>query len=1238
MNGLRFWLGALALIGVVAGRAPAGGEQPDWENELVVQRNKEPRRVTAFPYPDRASALKGTREASPYVRSLNGKWQFKWSPDPASRPAEFYRPEFDVRGWDRIDVPRSWQTAGFGVPLYTNITYPFKPDPPRVTSEPPPHYTNYKQRNPVGSYRRTFRVPSEWKGRQVYLQFDGVDSAFYVWVNGRQVGYSEDSRTPATFLISSFLKPGENTLAVEVYRYSDGAYLEDQDMWRLSGIFRDVTLWSADELQVQDFFAHADLDDRYQDGKLALDVTLRNFGAAQPASVEAELLDASGKTVFKETTRVPEARAAGFTSVSLARAVERPAQWSAEQPNLYRLLLTLRSGRGKVMEVTGCRVGFRRVEIKDGRLHVNGRPIYIKGVNRHEIDPDTGHTVSLESMLQDIRLMKQFNINAVRTCHYPDDYRWYELCDEYGLYVVDEANIECHGLRTLSNVPSWKTAWLDRTMNMVERDKNHPSVIIWSLGNESGFGSNHVATYNWIKQRDPSRPVQYEAAEERPQTDIVCPMYATIPEMVAYATRPAGKQRPLIQCEYAHAMGNSVGALQDYWDGIEAHPQLQGGFIWDWVDQGLHKPIPPTYEVADPARGITGRALARPSAEEGVSGPVVLPDDPRLNLTGPLTLEAVVRGGRVSTFSPLISKGDHQYLLRLDGDGLNFTIHQGNWVGVQAPAAAIRPGEWNRVTGVYDGQALHLYVNGQEVARKDASGPVDTSPFPVNIGRNSEIQDRVTQLPIREARVYRRALSPEEVRDPARRAGTGLVLDLDLRQFRERPAPNGGRFYAYGGDFGDHPNDGNFCCNGLFRTDRHPNPHAWEVMKVYQNVKVEWAGDARIRVRNKYFFTNLKELNATWTLRSDGEVIGSGTLGRLDVPPGETRELPLALAALSEPAGAEHLLTVAFELPEDTRWAKRGHRVAWDQLPVPERVAGAARPVTFYSTPVRIDTTEAECRVSGSDFTAVVSRKTGALTSYGIAGAEMLARPLEPGFWKAPTDNSTRTGQMGLQTAWRDAASRRVVRSVSVQGPETVVAAMELPLAASRYTVRYAFSGDGAVKIEVSYTPGAAKLPPIPRFGVDAAVAGRLNRIEWYGRGPQETYWDRKTGGEIAIYRLPLEEFIYEYIRAQDNANRSDVRWFRLTDGRGTGLEVQGLQPLNFAVWPYTMADLEAAAHPHEVGRRDFNTVHIDYQVQGVGGDDSWSPRGRPHPQYTLPGGQPYSYGFILRPARPTAR
>jgi len=535
-----------------------------------------------IPFPDEKSMLGKRNDESPWCRKLNGNWKFHWSENPGMRPLNFFEESFDVSEWKEIPVPADWQMHGYDYPIYVNIQYPFKADPPRIP----------KEFNPVGSYRHTFSVPEEWKGMRLVLHFGGVNSAAFYWLNGQKLGYSEDSKTPVEFDVTELIRQGDNTLAVEVYRWCDGSYLEDQDFFRLSGIERDVLVYATPKVHIFDFFAKASLVDSYTNGKLQVEVDLEN---ALPGlktgnhTVHLALMDPVGNRILHEKQKI-NLDLKKTARLTFELPVESPLQWNAETPALYNLTLSLSDKTGKKIEAVGCQVGFRNTEILGGRLCINGKPILVKGVNRHEHDEYTGHVISEASMMRDLELLKQNNLNAVRTAHYPNHPRWYELCNQYGIYLVGEANIESHGIgydpkKTLANKPEWLAAHMDRTVRMVERDKNHPSVIIWSLGNEAGNGTNFMATYDWIKQRDSSRPVQYEQAAMERNTDIFCPMYLPGSQMELYAKKH--NDRPLIQCEYAHAMGNSVGNFQDYWNLISQYPILQGGFIWDWVDQGL---------------------------------------------------------------------------------------------------------------------------------------------------------------------------------------------------------------------------------------------------------------------------------------------------------------------------------------------------------------------------------------------------------------------------------------------------------------------------------------------------------------------------------------------------------------------------------------------------------------------------------------------------------------------------
>ena len=573
-----------------SGAAWSTDTREEWDDPAVLHLNTEPPHATMMVYPTPELARRNTREESPWFRSLNGVWKFHYSASPAARPAGFEQSWFDDTPWSDIRVPGNWELQGFGMPIYSNSRYPFAYEPRNPRAQ--------RNDNPVGSYRTVFEVPPEWAGRRILLHFGGVDSAFYLWVNGTRVGYSEDSRTPAEFDVTPHVQAGPNVLAVEVYRWSDGSYLEDQDMFRLSGIFRDVYLWSTASSHIRDFEFRTDFDQARRDATLNTTVTVSNRGASAGATaVMLQLFDAGGREVSRPVSRTERAAAGAEQQLALAFPVRAPQRWSSETPYLYTALLTLKDAAGRVLEVIPSRVGFRTVEIRGGRVLVNGQAILVKGVNRHEHSPDSGHYVERAWMVRDIELMKQHNINAVRTSHYPNDPEWYALCDQYGIYVMDEANIESHayGLgpdNRLANDLARQPAHLDRIARMVERDKNHPSVISWSLGNEAGDGPNLAAAYQWAKQRDPSRPIHYQGSTRRggSNSDINSFFYITPADVVARARqRPA---MPLIISEYSHAMGNSSGGLKEYWDIFYSGTNAQGAFVWDWVDQGIRQPVP----------------------------------------------------------------------------------------------------------------------------------------------------------------------------------------------------------------------------------------------------------------------------------------------------------------------------------------------------------------------------------------------------------------------------------------------------------------------------------------------------------------------------------------------------------------------------------------------------------------------------------------------------------------------
>ena len=619
------------LFGLLLPIQPSAQTVHDWENHHVLQINREPARAAFTPF----HAQKGDCSIC-----LDGTWKFRWTPVPDERIAEFYQTDFNDKDWVGFPIPANWEVNGYGTPIYVSAGYPFKIDPPRVMGEPKVGYTTYKERNPVGQYRRSFQLPAGWEARgQTLLRFEGVMSAFYVWINGERVGYSQGSMEPSEFNITNYLHAGENQIALEVYRYSDGSYLEDQDFWRFGGIHRSIHLLHTPDIRIRDYAVRTlPVSTDYQDFILQIDPQFSVYRGmtGKGTILQGVLKDASGREIATLKGDVEDIldleHKAGRMNEwypqrgprklgRMSATIKSPKRWTAETPYLYKLHLTLLTAEGEVIEQVEQAVGFRSVEIRNGQLLVNGAPVRFRGVNRHEHDPRTARVMSEERMLQDILLMKQANINAVRTSHYPNVSRWYELCDSLGLYVMDEADIEEHGLRgTLASTPDWHAAFLDRAVRMAERDKNHPSIVMWSMGNESGYGPNFAAISAWLHDFDPTRPVHYEGAqgaggEPDPKTvDVISHFYTRVKqeylnpgiaegedkeraenarwERLLEIAERTNDNRPVMTSEYAHSMGNALGNFKEYWDEIYSNPRMLGGFIWDWVDQGIYKTLP----------------------------------------------------------------------------------------------------------------------------------------------------------------------------------------------------------------------------------------------------------------------------------------------------------------------------------------------------------------------------------------------------------------------------------------------------------------------------------------------------------------------------------------------------------------------------------------------------------------------------------------------------------------------
>ncbi|MFE1023790.1 glycoside hydrolase family 2 TIM barrel-domain containing protein [Streptomyces sp. NPDC058818] len=1254
-------LGALALSASpvaahAAGRRAAADEPPEWNDFGVFRLGTEPPHTTLMPYADVRAALAGDRTRSPYRQSLDGTWKFAYADRPEDRDADFHRTDTDDGDWETIPVPSVWQLHGHDYPIYLNITYPYwGPNGRGEDPQPPTAPTRY---NPVGQYRRTFTVPRDWTGRRTFLHFEGVKSAHYVWINGELVGYDEDSFTPSEYDITDHLRAGTNQIAVEVYRYSDGDWLEDQDMIRLSGIFRSVYLYSTPAVHLRDFKLDTPLNDTYTDAELAVTASVRAYGDGGDAgkyTVETQLYDARGHAVWSrplnQSADLGTVGAGQDVTVRATKAVPRPRLWSAEHPDLYTAVLRLRDPAGKVVETLSHRVGFREFALKDGLMRINGRPVSFRGTNRHEMHPDRGTALTRDDLVEDIEIIKRMNMNSVRTSHYPNNPLWYELADEYGLYLVDETNLETHGIREEypGDHPDWTEACVIRAQNMVHRDKNHASVVIWSLGNEAGGGSTFTAMHDWIRSYDPTRVIQYEGDDRPGISDIRSEMYDT-PQRVEQRAKDTSDTRPYVMIEYAHSMGNSTGNFKKYWDVVRAHDVLQGGWIWDFVDQSLTWPVPrrTLLTEAGPA-GLRGEILAASGTFErgkGLSGGTVFARDEGLDLTGSLTLEAWVTPDVTGYHQPILAKGDTQYALKQNNRTLEFFIHSGGqWITATWTVPEDWTGREHHIAGVFDAEAgtLTLYVDGERRATRTTDRRPTNNTASLALATDADNQTREFSGTIRRARVYARALGAAELAGGDRGPGDDGVrfwFDAETVELdRERPKEK--TFFAYGGDWGDNPNDGCFVADGIVLADRGHTGKAAEVKRVYQAVGVERrsGGAGAVTLVNEYLFTNLREFDGRWELVADGETVRRGRLDRrqLDVEPLSRKDITVPVRLPSDPApGTEYFLQLSFTTKEATPWAKAGFEVARAQLALDTDVRAVA--------PVPLDRVPSlhhrdggdEVTVHGRGFSVTVDKRAGTITSYEAKGRRLITSGPVPNFWRAPTDNDHGNGQHTRNQTWRDAGARRKVTDVAVRhlgdrAVEIKVGGTLPTTVESAYTTTYTVFGNGEIKVDNTLHPGAANLPYIPEVGTMLFLPRGLDRLHYYGRGPEENHWDRNTGTDVGLYSGTVAEQWTPYIRPQENGNKTDVRWIALTDGDGVGLLASGEPLLEANASHFTPEDLSAGVrHDYQLTPRDAVVLRLSHRQMGVGGDNSWG--AHTHDEFKLFADRDYSYTYRLRP------
>ncbi|WP_437054557.1 glycoside hydrolase family 2 TIM barrel-domain containing protein [Streptomyces sp. enrichment culture] len=1251
-------LGALALSAPpgtarAAGPAAAPDGTPEWNGRIdVFSVGTEPPHTTLMPYADVDQALAADRTRSPWRIGLDGTWKFAYAERPDDRDPDFHRTDLDDRDWDTIPVPSVWQLHGYDRPIYLNITYPYW-GPNGLGEEPQPPAAPTRH-NPVGQYRRTFTVPRSWSGRRTVLHFEGVKSAHYVWINGRLAGYDEDSYTPSEYDITPHLREGTNQIAVEVYRYSDGDWLEDQDMIRLSGIFRSVYLYSTPAVHLRDFKLDTPLADDYTAAELKVTAHVRSSDEVSGGlyTVDIMLYDADGRPVWRRPLqRSVDVPAGQEATVDATQRIPEPRLWSAEQPYLYTAVLQLRDPAGKVVETLSHRVGLREFALEDGLMRINGKPVTFRGTNRHEMHPDRGTALTRADMVRDIELIKRLNINSVRTSHYPNNPLWYELADEYGLYLVDETNLETHGIRGEypGDHPEWTKACVARAQNMVHRDKNHASVVIWSLGNEAGGGSTFTTMHDWIRSYDPTRVIQYEGDDRPGVSDIRSEMYDT-PQRVETRAKDTSDTRPYVMIEYSHSMGNSTGNFKKYWDLVRRHDVLQGGWIWDFADQSLTWPTPPRVLLTEtgPA-GLKGEILAPGGSFDrarGLSGGTVFARDPRLDLTGSLTLEAWITPKVTGYHQPIIAKGDTQYALKQTNRNLEFFIHgDGQWTTATWPLPADWTGSEHHVAGVYDADAgtLTLSVDGQVRATRTTTRRPGVNTAPLALATDADNWTREFSGTVRRARVYARALTAAELAAAGRGPGDDGVrfwFDAATVGHTERK-PREKTFYAFGGDWGDNPNDGAFVADGIVTADRGHTGKAAEVKRIHQTIDVTPAGGGpgAVTLTNENLFTGLRAYDGHWALVADGSTVQRGRLTRaqLDVPPLSSKSVTLPVRLPDDPPpGTEYFLELSFTTREPTPWADSGFEVARAQIPL-DAGAPAVTPVPLDRVPaLRHTETGERITVTGDDFTVTVDRRSGLITSYEANGRPLIVSGPAPNFWRAPTDNDKGNGQHTRNQTWRDAGARRTVTGVRVRAlrdraVEITVTGTLPTTVESAYGTTYTVFGNGEIKVDHTLHPGAANLPYLPEVGSLLFLPARLERLRYYGRGPEENHWDRNNGTDVGVYSGTVSGQWTPYIRPQENGNKTDVRWIALTDRDGTGLLVTGDSLLEVNASHFTPEDLSLGVrHDYQLTPREEVVLRVNHRQMGVGGDNSWG--AHTHDEYKLFADRDYAYTYRLRP------
>jgi beta-galactosidase len=1186
--------------------------------------------------------------------SLNGSWKFYYSEVPQGIPEDFFKEGFNDSEWEKIKVPSNWEMEGYGDKLFRNVSAAYtvrRPEsapvdqmrlrrdnlPDSEFSVIPPEVPD--EYNPSGAYRASFVLPGDWKGQEVFLRFEKVASASFVWVNGKEVGYNEGAQEPSEYNITPYLRKGVNNVSVFVVKFSDGYYLEGQDYWRLAGIFDDVWVYAAPQVRLFDWQVITDLDENYDNADLTVDVHVKSYQSGGNDLKIRTTVRRDDKKVAGMESSVFSIGKKGDQVITLSESLDSPEKWTSDTPNLYDLSIELLDNLDRLVDQIDTRIGFKETRIKGNTFFLNGVPIKLHAINSHMQHPVLGHVMDEETIRKDFEILKQFNFNAVRTSHYPPVNKYLELADEYGLFIIDEAGTESHATQYVSEMPEYTEMYRERVRRMVLRDRNHPCVLFWSAGNESGEGENITEVIKEGKRLDATRYWMYGGnADVHPAEDIIGPRYPSPIELEINIGSDTTDKRPSFMDEYLSIAGNGGGGMDDYWRVIYSHPRLMGGAIWDFVSTGVTEPIR-TLADQSPYRTPV-QIMGNAKLAEGRNGKgidlnghdqwVEIYRAENLEVTGDqltISLDIYPRS-LISSSGAIITKGSYQFGLQQKGrDTLNFYIYNGQKQVLSSPLPGNWENNWHQLMAVYDGKQMKLFIDGAETASQEITGDIQDLPFPVNVGRNAEEQGQDADVYLCDAVIdnvglFGAALQPLAELNPAK-----ALLWLDFEEETHE-----GDFFSYGIGARTY---------GAIWPDRAPQPEMWQMKKTVQPLSFTLLDQEKgiVEVWNRSNFHHSSFWRTGWTLTEDDKILQSGILD-LDVSAQNRGQVIIPYSKPDIVPGKEYRLNISSSLKADEVWASEGFEISWDQIELKSWNIPETKTEERTGS-VKLSTHAKDYVVTGENFTYRFDRISGELKSMLIDGSELLYSPLKLNVWRAPLANELDrwNGITMRSNRWKEGFDMTIATDYYSNGIDNLksiplevraseenggvyVYVRELAivdggtqkitrrdmyisgktLSGFESVYEYTISGNGTVNIKHSVMPQGSMPQMLPRIGVTLMVNNTLKNVEWYGRGPQENYPDRKSGYRLGIYHSSVQEMYEPYLIPQDHGLRTENRWLRLMDDSGKGLEFSMNEHFNFNAYPYTTENLTKALYTYQLMEADGITVNLDYNTTGVGG------------------------------------